>query len=350
MSPKSYREAGVDISAAERLVERIKPLAQRTAREGVLGGLGGFGGHFALPKGYSQPVLVSGSDGVGTKLLLAQAMGHHRGLGVDLVAMCVNDILASGAEPLFFLDYIATGKLQPELVLEILEGISAGCLEAGAALLGGETAQMPGCYPPGHFDLAGFAVGVVEKDRLLDGARVRASDRVLGIESLGLHSNGFSLVRKLIDQAALDLHAPLKGVCEEPLGELLLRPTPIYVAAILKLLKKVEVHALAHITGGGLPGNLPRVLPENSQALLDPTRWRRPEIFRWILEQGLSEEEAYRSFNMGLGFCVILPADACDEACALLQEEGHSARVVGEICEARGRARLSFGALQSADP
>ncbi len=328
----AYRDAGVDIEAGDALVERIKPLAASTHRPGVVGGLGGFGGLFAMPEGFTDPVLVSGTDGVGTKLLVAQALGRHDTIGIDLVAMCVNDIVVSGAEPLFFLDYFATGRLSVDEAAEVVGGIAEGCRQAGCSLLGGETAEMPGMYAPGHYDLAGFAVGVVERSAILDGSAVRPGWRLVGLPSSGLHSNGYSLVRKvLVDSGRFDMEADPGGL-GAPLGEVLLTPTRIYVKALQALLATHPIGALAHITGGGLPGNLPRVLPEGCGVSLFDASWVVPPIMRLLQgEGGLSDDDLLRTFNAGIGMVAAVTADAAE---ALAQAaEG---MVIGEVTDVPG--------------
>ena len=326
----SYRDAGVDIDAGNSLIERIKPHAKRTSRPGVLGGLGGFGAMFELPLDrYRQPVLVSGTDGVGTKLKLALEMGKHDTIGIDLVAMCVNDLIVGGAEPLFFLDYYATGKLNVDTASEVIKGIADGCLQAGCALSGGETAEMPGMYEGEDYDLAGFCVGVVEKDRIIDGSKVQPGDVLIGIASSGPHSNGYSLVRKVLEVSGAKLSDPFDG---RTLGEVLLEPTRIYVKPLLALIDKVEVHALAHITGGGLPENLPRVLPEHCQALIEGRSWSRPPIFNWLQEQGkIADSEMYRTFNCGIGMVVVVPADQAEQTIEILLAAGEHAGRIGSI-------------------
>ena len=308
----AYREAGVDIAAADALVDKIKPLAASTHRPGVLGGLGGFGGLFAL-QGYDDPVLVSGTDGVGTKLLVAQVLGRHDTIGIDLVAMCVNDIVVSGAEPLFFLDYFATGKLAPAEAEQVVAGIAEGCRQAGCALLGGETAEMPGMYAPGHYDLAGFAVGAVERHEILDGSSVAPGWVLIGLPSDGLHSNGFSLVRKLlIEPGDLPFDEDPSGLgCT--LAEELLRPTRIYVRAVRDLAARFPIGAMAHITGGGLPGNLPRVLPEGCGARVTRGSWPLPPIFSLLVERGgLTENDLITTFNAGIGMVLAVPPEVAD--------------------------------------
>ena len=326
----SYRDAGVDIDAGNSLIERIKPHAKRTDRPGTMGGLGGFGAMFELPLDrYRQPVLVSGTDGVGTKLKLALEMGKHDTIGIDLVAMCVNDLIVGGAEPLFFLDYYATGKLDVDTASEVVKGIADGCVQAGCALSGGETAEMPGMYEGEDYDLAGFCVGVVEKDRIIDGHKVQPGDVLIGLSSSGPHSNGYSLVRKVLEVSGASLDDPFEG---RTLGEVLLEPTRIYVKPLLELFNTVEVHALAHITGGGLPENLPRVLPEHCQARIDSRTWSRPPIFDWLQNQGqIADSEMYRTFNCGIGMVVVVPADQADTAIALLNAAGEHAGRIGTI-------------------
>jgi phosphoribosylformylglycinamidine cyclo-ligase len=326
----AYRDAGVDIEAADRLIEKIGPLAQSTHGPGVLGGLGGFGGLFSLQGKFRDPVLVSGTDGVGTKLLVAQKLDVHNTIGIDLVAMCVNDIVVSGAQPLFFLDYFATGKLQPHVAAQVIEGIVEGCRQAGCALIGGETAEMPGMYAPGHYDLAGFAVGAVERDEILERERVRPGQLLVGLPASGVHSNGFSLVRKLlIDAFALDTDP--HGMLGHSLGEELLVPTHIYVNDVLKAKNHFDLSGAAHITGGGLPGNLPRIMPQGLEARLDRGSWPIPPIFEILRQRGdLSDHEMYRTFNMGLGMVLVLPAEQAREIV-----EGGVGLVVGEVVESR---------------
>lgn len=337
----SYRDAGVDIDAGNRLVDRIKPHAKRTLRPGVLGGLGGFGALFELPLDrYRQPVLVSGTDGVGTKLKLALELNRHDTIGVDLVAMCVNDVLVVGAEPLFFLDYYATGQLEVEVAAAVIKGIADGCALAGAALVGGETAEMPGLYQDGDYDLAGFCVGVVEKARMIDGGKVQPGDALLGLASSGPHANGYSLVRKILAVSGVDLDQPFAG---QTLGETLLTPTRIYVKSILKLLEQVEIRAIAHITGGGLTENLPRVLPVNTKAVIDLSSWERPAIFQWLQQQGgVAETEMRRTFNCGVGLVVCVAAEVVEKTLALLRESGETAWLLGYIADSRGQPVVEF--------
>ena len=329
-SPLTYRDAGVDIEAGESLVERIKPLVQKTQRPECLGNIGGFGGLFELPiDRYRQPVLVSGTDGVGTKLKLAVILDRHDTIGIDLVAMCVNDVLVLGAEPLYFLDYFATGRLSPEHAQSVIAGIASGCETAGAALIGGETAEMPGMYSPGDYDLAGFCVGVVEKDQIIDGSHIRAGDQVLGLASSGLHSNGYSLARAVLERSNATLDQPIG---ETTLGEALLAPTRIYVRPILALLKAVPIHGIAHITGGGLPGNIPRILPDNCDCRIDATAWPRPEIFQWLQSEGsIDDTEMLRTFNCGIGLVIIVPSDTAAQAHEMLEASGETVYRLGEV-------------------
>jgi len=326
----SYRDAGVDIDAGNSLVERIKPHAKRTTRPGVLGGLGGFGALFEVPLDrYKQPVLVSGTDGVGTKLKLAMEMGKHDTIGIDLVAMCVNDLVVAGAEPLFFLDYYATGHLNVDAATDVVKGIADGCELAGCALSGGETAEMPGMYEGDDYDLAGFCVGVVEKSAIIDGSKVTEGDVLIGLASSGPHSNGYSLVRKVIEVSGAKLDDDFHG---QPLGEVLLAPTRIYVKPLLSLFAEVEVHSLCHITGGGLPENLPRVLPEGSRAVIDSSSWQRPAVFDWLQQQGnIADSEMYRTFNCGVGMVLVVPAAQAEQAIAHLNGAGEQAFVIGSI-------------------
>lgn len=329
VSSLTYKDAGVDIDAGNALVERIKPFVAATRRPGVLSGIGGFGGLFEVPSGYRRPVLVAGTDGVGTKLKLAIETGRHEGVGIDLVAMCANDVIVQGAEPLFFLDYYATGRLHVDVAAAVIEGIAEGCRQAGAALLGGETAELPGFYDGGDYDLAGFCVGIVEYDRIIDGRSVADGDAIVGIASSGLHSNGYSLARKVLERSGAAHDMRLDGT---PLVEHLMAPTRIYVKPLLALLGEVEVHALAHITGGGLPENLPRVLPEGLMATIDRHSWRRPAVFDWLQsEGGIADAELYRTFNCGLGMAIVLPADQAGAAIALLESHGEHAWIAGRI-------------------
>ncbi|MEW8507613.1 MAG: phosphoribosylformylglycinamidine cyclo-ligase [Candidatus Thiodiazotropha sp.] len=331
----SYRDAGVDIDAGNALVERIKPIVKQTFRSGVLAGLGGFGALFELPLDrYREPVLVSGTDGVGTKLKLALELKQHDSIGIDLVAMCVNDIVVAGAEPLFFLDYYATGRLDVDIATDVVRGIAAGCEQAGAALTGGETAEMPGMYAEGEYDLAGFCVGIAEKSKLILPERVREGDALIGMASSGPHSNGYSLVRKIIQVGAADLHQPFQ---ETTLGEALLAPTRIYVKPILALMEAVEIHALAHITGGGLPENLPRVLPQGCKAIVDSDSWRLPPLFSWLQTQGnLANSEMLRTFNSGVGMVACVAKKDAVRTIKLLNESGETAWLLGEIASSNG--------------
>ena len=331
-TPLSYRDAGVDIDAGDALVDRIKPLAKRTLREGVLGGIGGFGALFEVPKRYKEPVLVSGTDGVGTKLRLAFEWGMHDTVGVDLVAMSVNDVLVQGAEPLFFLDYFACGKLDVDTAARVVGGIARGCEESGCALIGGETAEMPGMYPPGEYDLAGFCVGAVEKSGIVDGRDIAPGDVVLGLTSSGVHSNGYSLVRKIVERSGDRLPATLDGL---PFRERVMAPTRLYVKPMLAAMKEVRVKGMAHITGGGLVENIPRCLPDTTKAVIDGKSWARPEIFSWLqAEGGVLESEMHRTFNCGIGFVVIVAAADADRAIAVLQAQGQTVHRIGQI-EAR---------------
>nr|WP_305792693.1 phosphoribosylformylglycinamidine cyclo-ligase [Sedimenticola hydrogenitrophicus] len=326
----SYRDAGVDIDAGNSLVERIKPIVKNTFRPGVMTGLGGFGALFELPLDrYREPVLVSGTDGVGTKLRLALALQKHDTIGIDLVAMCVNDIIVTGAEPLFFLDYYATGHLDVDVASSVIAGIAEGCRLSGAALTGGETAEMPGIYAAGDYDLAGFCVGIVEKSRIIQPDRVQPGDVLLGLASSGPHSNGYSLVRKILEVSGADLHQPLG---DTTLGEALLTPTRIYVKSLLALHQAIDIHAMAHITGGGLPENLPRVLPQGTRAVIDGGSWERPAVFQWLQAQGnVVESEMLRTFNCGVGMVVCVAEGDADRAIALLQAQGESAWRLGRI-------------------
>ncbi|GAB3375851.1 phosphoribosylformylglycinamidine cyclo-ligase [Spongiibacter taiwanensis] len=328
----SYKDAGVDIDAGEALVDRIKDVAKRTRRPEVMSGLGGFGALCQLPTGYKEPVLVSGTDGVGTKLKLAIETGLHDTIGIDLVAMCVNDLLVTGAEPLFFLDYYATGSLNVDIAARVVTGIGAGCEQAGCALVGGETAEMPGMYEGEDYDLAGFCVGVVEKSEIIDGNSVRIGDKLIGIGSSGPHSNGYSLIRKVIDHCGASLSEPFG---DSTLGETLLAPTRIYVKQILRLIKQYQINALAHITGGGLIENIPRVLPRNTKAVIDVTSWQRPAIFDWLQQQGNIEDiEMFRTFNCGIGMVVAVPESEASDIVDMLRQQGEEAVVIGHIASA----------------
>ncbi|MEY3463685.1 MAG: hypothetical protein RLZZ468_1463 [Cyanobacteriota bacterium] len=327
-----YRTAGVDVEAGRAFVERIRRSVEATHRPEVVGGLGGFGGFCRLPAGLRQPLLVAGSDGVGTKLELAQAHGRHHDVGIDLVAMCVNDVITSGAEPLFFLDYIATGKLSPEAMAQVVEGIAAGCRESGCALLGGETAEMPGFYAPGRYDLAGFCVAVVEADAVIDGHRIEPGDRIVAVASSGPHSNGFSLVRRILELAAADAQTRLPG-SDQPLIDALLTPTRLY-GALVKALQQAQlpVRGMAHITGGGLPENLPRCLPPGVHAVIDPTSWQRPALFQWLQEQGeVPETDLWNTFNLGVGFCLVVAPTDLDTTLKVCHDAGYTAWALGAI-------------------
>ena len=325
----SYRDAGVDIDAGDALVEAIKPFAKRTMREGVLGSIGGFGALFEISKKYKEPVLVSGTDGVGTKLKLAFHLNRHDTVGIDLVAMSVNDILVQGAEPLFFLDYFACGKLDVPMATEVLRGIARGCELAGCALIGGETAEMPGMYPNGEYDLAGFAVGVVEKSRIISGRRIVPGDVVLGLASSGAHSNGYSLVRRILERVHPDLEGDFHG---RKLADVLMEPTHIYVKPLLALMLAMQVKGMAHITGGGIVENLPRVLPESVRALIRKSAWPMPPLFAWLQKEGgVAEAEMHRVFNCGIGMAVILAAADAAAAQLLLEAHGETVYALGEI-------------------
>ncbi|MCL2937761.1 MAG: phosphoribosylformylglycinamidine cyclo-ligase [Trichodesmium sp. MAG_R02] len=328
-----YKQAGVDVEAGREFVDNIRNLVVSTHRPEVLGGLGGFSGLFALPSGYKEPVLVSGTDGVGTKLKLANTLNCHHTVGIDLVAMCVNDVLTSGAEPIFFLDYLATGKLNQQQLTEVVSGIAQGCRLAGCALIGGETAEMPGFYPPGEYDLAGFCVGVVEKSLILDGSQVKVGDVAIGLESSGIHSNGFSLVRKVIDECNISLQDSLDFWGQKSLAELLLTPTKIYVKPILAAAKSgLEIHGMAHITGGGLPENLPRCLPEGMSININRSSWEVPPIFRWISEVGnVNEEGMFNTFNMGIGFVVLVSPTQVEMAIDWFVSQGIKAYCLGKV-------------------
>lgn len=330
----SYRDAGVDIEAGDALVDAIKPFARRTMREGVLGGIGGFGALFEISKKYREPVLVSGTDGVGTKLKLAFQLNRHDTVGIDLVAMSVNDILVQGAEPLFFLDYFACGKLDVKTAADVIKGVAAGCEQAGCALIGGETAEMPSMYPDGEYDLAGFAVGAVEKSEIIDGRKIAPGDVVIGLASSGTHSNGYSLVRKIIDVTKPDLNADFDG---RSLADALMAPTRIYVKPLLSLMADVEVRGMAHITGGGLVENIPRVLQDHLTAVLKKDAWNMPPLFGWLQKHGhVAEEEMHRVFNCGIGMVVIVSPENADKAISRLNASGETAYLIGEIRQRAG--------------
>jgi phosphoribosylformylglycinamidine cyclo-ligase len=325
----SYRAAGVDIDAGDRLVERNKPYAKRTMRPEVLAGIGGFGALFEISKKYRNPVLVSGTDGVGTKLKLAFQSGKHDCIGIDLVAMSVNDVLVQGAEPLFFLDYFACGRLEVDTASRVIKGIAAGCEQAGCALIGGETAEMPGMYPQGEYDLAGFAVGVVEKDHIVSGATIREGDEILGLASSGAHSNGYSLIRKIIERNNINLSADFNG---ETLIDVIMAPTRIYVKPLLELMNHLPVKGMAHITGGGLVENIPRVLPDGVCAVLRKETWNVPALFRWLQQQGnVPDDEMHRVFNCGVGMVVIVAPEFIDTALKFLRSAGETAWHIGTI-------------------
>ena len=325
----SYKDAGVDIDAGNALVENIKGAVKRTTRPEVMGGLGGFGSVCQLPTGYKEPVLVAGTDGVGTKLRLAIDLNKHDTVGIDLVAMCVNDLIVQGAEPLFFLDYYATAKLDVDVASNVVSGIAEGCVQAGCALVGGETAEMPGMYHQGDYDIAGFCVGVAEKSRLLDGSKVAAGDQLIALAASGPHSNGFSLIRKVLEVNNTDTAELLNG---KPLAEHLLAPTKIYVKSVLALLKEVDVHALSHITGGGFWENIPRVLPSDAQAVINENSWQWPEVFNWLQAQGnITRHEMYRTFNCGVGMIIAVPAEQVETSLKILNQHGENAWHIGEI-------------------
>jgi len=326
----SYKDAGVDINAGNALVERIKPEVKRTTRAEVIGGLGGFGALCAIPSKYKEPVLVSGTDGVGTKLRLAIDLKKHDTIGIDLVAMCVNDLVVQGAEPLFFLDYYATGKLDVDVAADVVKGIADGCVQSGCALVGGETAEMPGMYHAGDYDLAGFCVGVVEKSEIIDGSRVKNGDALIALGSSGPHSNGYSLVRKVIDVAGVNPATELLD--NKPLSEHILAPTKIYVKSVLALIKQADVHAIAHLTGGGFWENIPRVLPKNTKAVIDEKSWKWPSVFNWLQEKGnIDTYEMYRTFNCGVGMVIALPQEQVETALAILKQAGENAWLIGHI-------------------
>ena len=344
----SYKDAGVDIDAGNALVENIKGAVKRTTRPEVIGGLGGFGSVCQLPTGYKEPVLVAGTDGVGTKLRLAIDLAKHDTVGIDLVAMCVNDLIVQGAEPLFFLDYYATAKLDVDVASSVVEGIAEGCIQSGCALVGGETAEMPGMYHKGDYDIAGFCVGVAEKSRLLDGSKVAAGDQLIALGASGPHSNGFSLIRKVLEVNNTDTDELLDG---KAIGEHLLEPTKIYVKSVLKLMKEVDVHALSHITGGGFWENIPRVLPDTAQAVINGGSWQWPAIFNWLQENGnITTHEMYRTFNCGVGMIIVVPNDKVEQSITLLTEHGEKAWHIGAIAEKPTDAeQVIFSANNSID-
>jgi len=325
----SYKDAGVDIDAGNDLVENIKGAVKRTTRPEVMGGLGGFGSVCQLPTGYKEPVLVAGTDGVGTKLRLAIDLEKHDTVGIDLVAMCVNDLIVQGAEPLFFLDYYATAKLDVEVASSVVAGIAEGCVRSACALVGGETAEMPGMYHKGDYDIAGFCVGVAEKSKLIDGTKVKAGDQLIALGSSGPHSNGYSLIRKVLEVNNTDTSELLNG---KSIGDHLLEPTNIYVKSVLELLKDVDVHALSHITGGGFWENIPRVLPQSAQAVINESSWEWPEIFNWLQTQGnITTHEMYRTFNCGVGMIIVVPADKVEQSLSILSAQSENAWHIGAI-------------------
>ncbi|GAB2705224.1 phosphoribosylformylglycinamidine cyclo-ligase [Aliiglaciecola aliphaticivorans] len=327
----SYKDAGVDIDAGNQLVERIKSVTKKTHRPEVKGGLGGFGALCSIPQKYRSPLLVSGTDGVGTKLRLAMDLKRHFGIGIDLVAMCVNDLIVQGAEPLFFLDYYATGKLDVDTATEVVSGIGAGCELSGCALIGGETAEMPGMYHGNDYDVAGFCVGVVEADEVIDGSKVAPGDAIIALASSGPHSNGYSLVRKVLEVSGTDPETPFQ---DSTIADHLLEPTRIYVKSVLALLEKHPVHAISHITGGGFWENIPRVLPDNAKAVVKRDSWTRPAIFDWLQENGnITEHEMFRTFNCGVGLMIVLPQAEAEGAVNYLNELGENAWVLGEIAQ-----------------
>ncbi|MBD1868545.1 phosphoribosylformylglycinamidine cyclo-ligase [Cyanobacteria bacterium FACHB-471] len=338
-----YRAAGVDVEAGRAFVQQIRSLVNSTRRPEVLGGLGGFSGLFQLPTGYREPVLVSGTDGVGTKLKLAQNGDRHDTVGIDLVAMCVNDVLTCGAEPLFFLDYLATGKLEPDQLTQVVAGITEGCRQSGCALLGGETAEMPGFYRPGEYDLAGFCVGIVEKSQILDGSQVEVGDVAIGLASQGVHSNGFSLVRKIIETAGVNV-GDRPSLLDKTLLEELLTPTRIYVKSILTARQsELAIHGMAHITGGGLPENLPRCLGENQSIQINSQSWTIPPIFEWLAATGsVNRAEMFNTFNMGIGFVLLVPPAQVEQTIQWFEAENLPAWAIGEVIE--GNGELSFSA------
>ena len=340
-SPVTYRDAGVDIDAGDELVERIKPLVRRTQRREVLGGIGGFGALVEVPLDrFVRPVLVSGTDGVGTKLRLAIETGRHDTIGIDLVAMCANDVVVQGAEPLYFLDYYATGKLRVDVAAAVIQGIAEGCAQAGAALVGGETAEMPGMYAGDDYDLAGFCVSIVEKDSIIDGRLVAEGDAVIGLASSGAHSNGYSLIRKLVGLSGATAATELDG---RPLFDRLLAPTRIYVRSLLQLTRRLPVHGLAHITGGGLTDNIPRTLPDGLEVVLSRRAWHRDPLFDWLQRSGsLPDAEMYRTFNCGIGMVVIVAQSDAESALTLLRAQGEVANLIGNV--RRGDAGVVIGA------
>lgn len=338
----SYKDAGVDIDAGNQLVERIKSVTKKTHRPEVKGNLGGFGALCELPTKYKKPLLVSGTDGVGTKLRVAMDANRHDGVGIDLVAMCVNDLIVQGAEPLFFLDYYATGKLDVDVAASVVTGIGAGCEQAGCALIGGETAEMPGMYHDGDYDIAGFCVGVVEADKVIDGTNVKPGQKLIALGSSGPHSNGYSLVRKTIEVSGADVNADLNG---KPIIDQLLEPTRIYVKSVLALLEEVQVSAISHITGGGFWENIPRVLPEDAKVVIDESTWEWPAIFSWLQENGnVTRHEMYRTFNCGVGLVIVVDESDTDAALNILKQHGENAWVIGDIAEKDGEEQVEINA------
>lgn len=336
----SYKDAGVDIDAGNQLVERIKSVTKRTQRPEVRGGLGGFGALCALPEKYKQPLLVSGTDGVGTKLRLAMDYARHDSVGIDLVAMCVNDLIVQGAEPLFFLDYYATGKLNVDTAADVVTGIGAGCELAGCALIGGETAEMPGMYHGDDYDIAGFCVGVVEASEVIDGTNVKAGQKIIALGSSGPHSNGYSLIRKIIEVSGADVTQPLN---DKPIIDHLLAPTRIYVKSVLKLLESVKVSAISHITGGGFWENIPRVLPENAKAVIDGNSWEWPVVFNWLQSNGnVTTHEMYRTFNCGVGLVIVVDEADVDAALSVLNDAGENAWLIGSIADLDGDSQVEI--------
>ncbi len=333
-----YREAGVDVEAGRAFVDRIGSMVKSTHRSGVLGGFGGFSGFFSVPEGLKEPIMVSGTDGVGTKLKLAHELDRHDTVGIDLVAMCVNDVLTSGAEPLFFLDYLATGKLNPEQLAAVVAGIVDGCKQAGCALLGGETAEMPGFYQAGEYDLAGFCVGIVEKSKLLDGSRVKVGDVAIGLASSGVHSNGFSLVRKIAGDLGFDWHSQPEKLGGKSLGEVLLTPTTIYVKPVLAAIKSgLDIHGMAHITGGGLPENLPRCLGANQSVKIEDDSWPNLPIFDWIAEAGdVARADMFHTFNMGIGFVLLVDRTSVDRTIQWFESQDIPAFEIGAVIDGNG--------------
>lgn len=333
-----YKEAGVDVEAGRAFVQKIRAMVESTRRPEVLGALGGFSGFCQIPGGYQEPVLVSGTDGVGTKLKVAQALNRHDTVGIDLVAMCVNDVLTSGAEPLFFLDYLATGKLEPAQLAQVVEGIASGCRQANCALLGGETAEMPGFYAPGEYDLAGFCVGIVEKQGILDGRQIQLGDRVIGLASQGVHSNGYSLVRRIVAAAGDDWRDRPPQLAGASLGEVLLQPTRLYVQPVLAARQAgLTIHGMAHITGGGLPENLPRCLAPGQALAIEPHSWPVPPIFEWLAQQGqVAAVDMFNTFNMGIGFALIVPPEQQDQTAAWFGQQGVEAYPIGSVVAGQG--------------